>query len=283
VVGQDRASSLSRTRFAAPRRPARSQPADWLVHFPGPDRCGENRIGARPGGLSLDDETHVVRIDMSSTWKSTASRACWGTSRLCRLRRRGPAHRGGAPAPYSVVLFDEIEKAMAMCSTCSCNCSTTGASPTVKCTVDFRNTVIIMTSNVGSKRLMSDPPDTEVSWMICAAPSGRIPQPRRRHRALRSAQADRSGPHRGAAIERFRAPARARYRDRTGPAARSFLADKGSTRCTARARSSAPSPRTWKIRWPRLIAGEFAPATPCGHARQRRTRLQSQPTVLHPL
>ncbi len=54
--------------------------------------------------------------------------------------------------PYSVVLFDEIEKAHPDVSTSCSRCSTTAASPTARArVVSFKNTVIIMTSNLGSE------------------------------------------------------------------------------------------------------------------------------------
>jgi len=102
--------------------------------------------------------------------------------------------------------------------------------------------------------------------MICAAPSGRIPQPRRRHRALRSAQATDLDRIVELQIERFRE--RLRERDigiELAPAARSFLADKGFDPVYgARPLKRAITTHLENPLARRLIAVNSHRATPCG-------------------
>jgi len=145
------------------RGPARSQPADWLVHFPGPTGCGENRIGAPPWRpFSSTTKTHVVRIDMSELHgKAQRLAPAGGTSRYVATKK-GPAHRGVRRRPlFGGALRRNREGHGDVFNVFLQLLDDGRLTDGQGRTVDFRNTVIIMTSNVGSKRLMSDPPDTE--------------------------------------------------------------------------------------------------------------------------
>jgi ATP-dependent Clp protease ATP-binding subunit ClpB len=104
----------------------------------------------------------MVRIDMSEYMEKHASRADRRASGIRRLRRRRTAHRAGPPPSLSVVLFDEIEKAHPDVFNVLLQIMDDGRLTDGKGrTVDFKNTVIIMTSNIGSKRsiqkLIQDP------------------------------------------------------------------------------------------------------------------------------
>ena len=76
------------------------------------------------------------------------------SSRLCGLRRGWPADRGGRRKPFSVVLFDEIEKAHPDVFNALLQILEDGRLTDAQGrTVDFKNTVIIMTSNLGTADL----------------------------------------------------------------------------------------------------------------------------------
>ena len=78
---------------------AGSQPAHRLVHFLGADRRGEDRIGARPGRLPLRRRNPCrAHRHVGVHGKAQRLAPAGGASRLRRLRRRRPAHRGRAPA-----------------------------------------------------------------------------------------------------------------------------------------------------------------------------------------
>ena len=95
----------------------------------------------------------MIRIDMSEYQeKHTVSRLIGAPPGLRRLRRGRPAHRSGPPAAYSVVLFDEIEKAHPEVLNVLLQLLDDGRLTDGKGrTVDFKNTVVIMTSNLGSQ------------------------------------------------------------------------------------------------------------------------------------
>jgi ATP-dependent Clp protease ATP-binding subunit ClpB len=165
--------------------------------------------------------------------------------------------------PYAVVLFDEIEKAHSdvfnvLLQLLDDGRLTDGQGRTV----DFRNTVIIMTSNVGSQLLLSDPPDTE----------GVMDELRRTFRPEFLNRVDdiviferlgRSDLDRivDLQIERFRKLLREREIGiDLAPAARSFLADKGYDPIYgARPLKRAITNYLQNPLAQRLIAGEFGP------------------------
>ncbi len=98
----------------------------------------------------------MVRIDLSEYQERHTVAPGRRSSGLCRLRRRWAAHRGGAAPAYLVVLLDEIEKAHAdvinvLLQVLDDGRLTDGHGRTV----EFKNTVIIMTSNVGSQLILA--------------------------------------------------------------------------------------------------------------------------------
>ena len=156
VVGQDEAveavaNAVRRARAGS----AGSEPADRLVHLPGPDRRRQDRAGARARRFLFDDETHIVRIDMSEYMeKHAVSRLIGAPPGYVGYDQGGQLTEAVRRRPYSVVLFDEIEKAHpdvfnVLLQLLDDGRLTDGQGRTV----DFRNTVVIMTSNVGSQFL----------------------------------------------------------------------------------------------------------------------------------
>jgi ATP-dependent Clp protease ATP-binding subunit ClpB len=138
----------------APRacRPAGSEPADRLVHVPWPHRRRQD--GADQGARSFlfDDEQAMVRIDMSEYMeKHSVARLIGAPPGYVGYDEGGALTEAVRRRPYQVVLFDEIEKAHpdvfnVLLQVLDDGRLTDGQGRTV----DFRNTLIIMTSNIGA-------------------------------------------------------------------------------------------------------------------------------------
>ena len=113
----------------------------------------------------FDDETHMVRIDMSEYMeKHTVSRLIGAPPGYVGYDEGGQLTEAVRRRPYSVVLFDEIEKAHADVFNALLQLLDDGRLTDGQGrTVDFRNTVIIMTSNVGSHRLLGAQPDVDAA------------------------------------------------------------------------------------------------------------------------
>ena len=154
VIGQDEAVEAvanalrrARTGLQDPNRPIGS------FVFLGPTGVGKTELARALAEFMFDDEHAMVRLDMSEYQeRHTVSRADRRAAGLRRLRRGRPAHRGGAPAAVlASILLDEIEKAHpevfdVLLQVLDDGRLTDGQGRTV----DFRNTVLIMTSNIRS-------------------------------------------------------------------------------------------------------------------------------------
>jgi ATP-dependent Clp protease ATP-binding subunit ClpB len=153
VVGQDAAVTAianavrrSRAGLQDPNRPIGS------FIFLGPTGVGKTELARALAEFLFDDETHLVRIDMSEYMeKHAVSRLIGAPPGYVGYDEGGQLTEAVRRRPYSVVLFDEIEKAHpdvfnTLLQLLDDGRLTDGHGRTV----DFRNTVIIMTSNVGS-------------------------------------------------------------------------------------------------------------------------------------
>jgi ATP-dependent Clp protease ATP-binding subunit ClpB len=158
VVGQDDAVTAianavrrSRAGLQDPNRPIGS------FIFLGPTGVGKTELARALAEFLFDDETHMVRIDMSEYMeKHAVSRLIGAPPGYVGYDQGGQLTEAVRRRPYSVVLFDEIEKAHpdvfnVLLQLLDDGRLTDGQGRTV----DFRNTVVIMTSNVGS-HLVSD-------------------------------------------------------------------------------------------------------------------------------
>ena len=136
-----------------PRRAPGPAPADRLVPVPRPDRRRQDR--ARPGARAFlfDDEHAMTRIDMSEYMeKFTVSRLVGAPPGYVGYDEGGQLTEAVRRRPYQVVLLDEIEKAHpdvfnVLLQVLDDGRLTDGQGRTV----NFKNTLVIMTSNVGSQ------------------------------------------------------------------------------------------------------------------------------------
>ena len=154
VVGQDEAISAvsnavrrSRAGMQDPNRPIGS------FIFLGPSGVGKTETARALAEFLFDDENNMVRIDMSEYQeKHTVSRLVGAPPGYVGYEEGGQLTEAVRRRPYSVVLFDEIEKAHpdvfnVLLQVLDDGRLTDGQGRTV----NFKNTVVIMTSNVGSQ------------------------------------------------------------------------------------------------------------------------------------
>ena len=157
VVGQDEAVQLvadaiirARSGIKDPRRPIGS------FIFLGPTGVGKTELAKSLAAALFDTEDNMVRIDMSEYQeRHTVSRLVGAPPGYVGYEEGGQLTEAVRRKPYSVVLFDEIEKAHPDVFNTLLQVLDDGRLTDAQGrTVDFRNTVIIMTSNIGSEYLM---------------------------------------------------------------------------------------------------------------------------------
>ncbi len=157
VVGQDRAVNVvaaairrSRAGLQDPNRPIGS------FIFLGPTGVGKTELARTLAEFLFDDENNLIRIDMSEYQeRHTVARLIGAPPGYVGYEEGGQLTEAVRRRPYSVVLFDEIEKAHpevfnVLLQVLDDGRLTDGHGRTV----DFRNTVIIMTSNIGSQYIL---------------------------------------------------------------------------------------------------------------------------------
>ena len=156
VVGQDEAVRLvadairrSRAGLSDPNRPYGS------FLFLGPTGVGKTELCKTLAGFLFDSEEHMVRIDMSEFMeKHSVSRLIGAPPGYVGYEEGGYLTEAVRRKPYSVILLDEIEKAHpdvfnVLLQVLDDGRMTDGQGRTV----DFKNTVIVMTSNLGSQMI----------------------------------------------------------------------------------------------------------------------------------
>jgi ATP-dependent Clp protease ATP-binding subunit ClpB len=157
VVGQDEAvqavaDAIIRARSGVkdPRRPTGS------FIFLGPTGVGKTELAKALAEALFDSEDNIVRIDMSEYQeRHTVSRLVGAPPGYVGYEEGGQLTEAVRRRPYAVVLFDEIEKAHADVFNTLLQVLDDGRLTDAQGrTVDFRNTVIIMTSNIGSQYLL---------------------------------------------------------------------------------------------------------------------------------
>jgi len=158
VIGQDEAVSgvadaviRARAGLNDPNRPIGS------FIFLGPTGVGKTELARALAGFLFDDENNLIRIDMSEYMeKHTVSRLIGSPPGYVGYDEGGQLTEAVRRRPYSVILFDEIEKAHSdvfnvLLQLLDDGRLTDGHGRTV----DFKNTVIIMTSNIASQLILS--------------------------------------------------------------------------------------------------------------------------------
>ena len=162
VKGQDKALKLvsdaiirSRSGIKDPNRPIGS------FMFLGPTGVGKTEVATSLAYELFDDEHHMVRIDMSEYMeKYSVSRLIGAAPGYVGYEEGGQLTEKVRRNPYSIVLFDEIEKAHPDVLNLLLQILDEGRlTDSNGRTVDFKNTIIIMTSNVGSEYIINNEED----------------------------------------------------------------------------------------------------------------------------
>jgi ATP-dependent Clp protease ATP-binding subunit ClpB len=167
VVGQDEAVQAvaeavlrSRAGIKDPNRPVGS------FIFMGPTGVGKTELARALAENLFDDENNMVRIDMSEYMeKHTVARLIGAPPGYVGYEEGGQLTEAVRRKPYSVVLFDEIEKAHHDVFSIFLQIMDDGRlTDSHGRTVDFKNCIIIMTSNVGSQYVLDTDGTGEVSY-----------------------------------------------------------------------------------------------------------------------
>ena len=164
VIGQKEAIAAvsdavrrSRAGISDPNRPTGS------FLFLGPTGVGKTELAKALADFLFDDEKAMVRIDMSEYMeKASVSRLIGAAPGYVGYEQGGQLTEAVRRRPYSVVLFDEVEKANpeifdVLLQVLDDGRLTDGQGRTV----DFKNTILIMTSNLGSQFLVNEDMDAE--------------------------------------------------------------------------------------------------------------------------
>ena len=162
VIGQDQALRLvsdailrQRAGIANPNRPIGS------FLFLGPTGVGKTEVARSLAEALFDSESHIIRIDMSEYMeKFSVSRLIGAPPGYVGYEEGGQLTEKVRRSPYSIILFDEIEKAHPEVFNLLLQVLDDGRlTDSQGRTVNFKNTVIIMTSNLGSEYFIEGHPE----------------------------------------------------------------------------------------------------------------------------
>jgi len=168
VMGQDQALHLvsdaiirARSGIKDPNRPIGS------FIFLGPTGVGKTEVAKSLAYELFDDERHMVRIDCSEYMEAfNVSRLVGAPPGYVGYDEGGQLTEAVRRNPYSIVLFDEIEKAHKDVFNILLQILDDGRiTDSQGRTVDFKNTIIIMTSNLGSEYILENPEDSSTLVM----------------------------------------------------------------------------------------------------------------------
>ena len=162
VIGQDKAIKLisdaiirQRAGINDPNRPIGS------FLFLGPTGVGKTEVAKALAEALFDSDTHIIRIDMSEYMeKYSVSRLIGAAPGYIGYEEGGQLTEPVRHNPYSIVLFDEIEKAAPDVLNLLLQIMDDGRLTDAQGRLcDFKNTVIIMTSNLGSEQILNGHPE----------------------------------------------------------------------------------------------------------------------------
>ena len=175
VVGQGQAikSVSNAVRRARAGLQEENRPIGSFM-FLGPTGVGKTELSKALAEFLFDDENAIIRLDMSEYMeKHTVARLIGAPPGYVGYEEGGQLSEAVRRKPYSVILFDEVEKAHGdvfnvLLQVLDDGRITDGQGRTV----DFKNTVIIMTSNIGSQYIMEDLPVEERNRRVMEALRG---------------------------------------------------------------------------------------------------------------
>ncbi len=160
VIGQDNAIELVSNAIIRQRAGIKDEnrPIGSFM-FLGPTGVGKTELAKALADALFDSESHIVRIDMSEYQeKYSVSRLIGAAPGYVGYEDAGQLTEPVRRNPYSIVLFDEIEKADPEVFNILLQILDDGRlTDSQGRTVDFKNTIIIMTSNIGSEILLENP------------------------------------------------------------------------------------------------------------------------------
>ena len=162
VIGQDEALTLISDAIIRQRAGIKDQnrPIGSFLCL-GPTGVGKTEVAKSLAEALFDSESHIIRIDMSEYMeKYSVSRLIGAAPGYVGYEEGGQLTEAVRRNPYSIVLFDEIEKAHPDVFNLLLQILDDGRiTDSQGRTVDFKNTIIIMTSNLGSEYLLTKDKD----------------------------------------------------------------------------------------------------------------------------
>lgn len=172
VIGQDSAIEAVSSAILRARAGLKDEnkPIGSFI-FLGPTGVGKTELAKTLARTLFDSEEAMIRIDMSEYMeKHAVSRLVGAPPGYVGYEQGGQLTEAVRRKPYSVILFDEIEKAHEDVFNMFLQILDDGRLTDNKGkTVDFKNTIIIMTSNIGSQYLLDNPESKETDDLVMAA------------------------------------------------------------------------------------------------------------------
>ncbi len=168
IIGQDKALGLVSEAIIRARAGIKdpSKPIGSFI-FLGPTGVGKTEVAKALASELFDDESHIVRIDMSEYMeRHSVARLIGAPPGYIGYDEGGQLTEAVRRNPYSIVLFDEIEKAHSDVFNILLQILDDGRiTDSGGRMVDFKNTIIIMTSNLGSEYILENNKDSEILIM----------------------------------------------------------------------------------------------------------------------
>ena len=165
VIGQDEAVDLISNAIIRQRAGIKDEtkPIGSFL-FLGPTGVGKTELAKALAEALFDSETHIIRLDMSEYMEQySVSKLIGSAPGYVGYEEGGQLTEKVRRSPYSIILFDEIEKAHPDVFNILLQILDDGRlTDSQGRTVDFKNTIIIMTSNLGSNILLSDEKDKDL-------------------------------------------------------------------------------------------------------------------------